>query len=379
MLELDEWDELLVNTFTTSPFSDNSSVRSDSPNDNVLVTLALDSSDRHPLRSPSVPSGSCFSTTTITPSVTVIGVEAETRPRLTRLLSGPPDGDDAVEATRPCDATTSRNDGPQASSDIIHKVGPADTFAGVALRYGVSIAALRHANQLWPSDPIHLRTELTIPRGDAIRVRIKPASDHEAQIISNSDVEPPSRSSSDILASTFVAARSAILSVLPARMSLESLSSSTSASEDHELEDLRTVRLPMNSSIESHGTAESHELAVMSSSSARSKIPSIPPLLHPPCTPNNQYPHSDLDYTFPVGNSHPVRHDRPRRVHPPAVFVPVRTSQLEPEPGMELPSRRFRRSNVHRLRIPFGPIVISSSALFNAVVCDWIPYMRGLL
>lgn len=40
---------------------------------------------------------------------------------------------------------------------------PKDSLAGVALRYGVSLPDLRRANQLWPSDPIHLRRVLYIP------------------------------------------------------------------------------------------------------------------------------------------------------------------------------------------------------------------------
>ena len=38
-----------------------------------------------------------------------------------------------------------------------------DSLAGVALKYGISLADLRKANQLWPSDPIHLRKVLYIP------------------------------------------------------------------------------------------------------------------------------------------------------------------------------------------------------------------------
>lgn len=38
-----------------------------------------------------------------------------------------------------------------------------DSLAGVALKYGVSLPDLRRWNQLWPSDPIHLRKALYIP------------------------------------------------------------------------------------------------------------------------------------------------------------------------------------------------------------------------
>ncbi|KAF8320683.1 hypothetical protein DL93DRAFT_2073314 [Clavulina sp. PMI_390] len=46
---------------------------------------------------------------------------------------------------------------------IVHEVLPTDSLAGVALTYGVKIAALRKANKMWPSDSIHLRKVLYIP------------------------------------------------------------------------------------------------------------------------------------------------------------------------------------------------------------------------
>ncbi|KAF9818125.1 hypothetical protein IEO21_02967 [Rhodonia placenta] len=42
-------------------------------------------------------------------------------------------------------------------------VMPKDSLPGVALKYGITLQELRRANQLWPSDPIHLRKELYIP------------------------------------------------------------------------------------------------------------------------------------------------------------------------------------------------------------------------
>ena len=38
-----------------------------------------------------------------------------------------------------------------------------DSIAGVALKYGISLADLRRANHLWASDSIHLRKVLYIP------------------------------------------------------------------------------------------------------------------------------------------------------------------------------------------------------------------------
>ncbi|KAF9519202.1 carbohydrate-binding module family 50 protein [Hydnum rufescens UP504] len=42
-------------------------------------------------------------------------------------------------------------------------VSPTDSLAGVALKYGIKVAALRKANKLWTSDTIHLRKVLYIP------------------------------------------------------------------------------------------------------------------------------------------------------------------------------------------------------------------------
>jgi LysM repeat protein len=42
-------------------------------------------------------------------------------------------------------------------------VTPKDSLAGVALKYGITLANLRRANQLWTSDSIHRRSVLYIP------------------------------------------------------------------------------------------------------------------------------------------------------------------------------------------------------------------------
>jgi LysM repeat protein len=46
---------------------------------------------------------------------------------------------------------------------VSFQVNPTDSLAGVALKYGISMADLRKANMLWTSDPIHLRKILYIP------------------------------------------------------------------------------------------------------------------------------------------------------------------------------------------------------------------------
>ncbi|KAF8513837.1 hypothetical protein BU17DRAFT_68630 [Hysterangium stoloniferum] len=50
-----------------------------------------------------------------------------------------------------------------AADSSPHKVRPGDSLPGVALKYNVSLAALRNANKLWTNDTIHLREQLYIP------------------------------------------------------------------------------------------------------------------------------------------------------------------------------------------------------------------------
>ncbi|KAA1471804.1 hypothetical protein DENSPDRAFT_837887 [Dentipellis sp. KUC8613] len=99
-----------------------------------------------------------------------------TRPRLTRLLSSWSTDDAAPsspEAQRQS-AETSRGSGRGSAGNgtpvkgeekvvLVHDVAPKDSLAGVALKYGISLAELRRANQLWTSDSIHLRKVLYIP------------------------------------------------------------------------------------------------------------------------------------------------------------------------------------------------------------------------
>lgn len=54
---------------------------------------------------------------------------------------------------------------------IIHEVASKDSLAGVSLKYGISLANLRRANQLWATDSIHLRDVLYIPIEQALRAR----------------------------------------------------------------------------------------------------------------------------------------------------------------------------------------------------------------
>ncbi|GJE92766.1 LysM peptidoglycan-binding domain-containing protein [Phanerochaete sordida] len=93
----------------------------------------------------------------------------DTRPRLKRLLSdleatsgqARADVDAPGRASSPTGAGARA--GPKERLVIVHEVSPKDSLPGVSLKYGISLADLRRANQMWPSDPIHLRKVLYIP------------------------------------------------------------------------------------------------------------------------------------------------------------------------------------------------------------------------
>ncbi|KAF8134251.1 hypothetical protein EV363DRAFT_1447988 [Boletus edulis] len=241
----------------------------------------------------------------------------------------------------------------RSSDTIIHPVGPNDSYAGVALRYGVSIAALRRANQLWPSDPIHLRTELMIPRGDARRARHKPTHGPRTDASVRSAAEPPPDMSFDLVTSSLVAARDMFLSALPARISLDSLSSRASVSEDHELDDLEAGRRrKMLSAMEPPFAQDGHELDMLAVPRVQRRLPNVAVS----CSPTDER-HVDPSHVSgardlrsrSITSSHTVSLARLPRRQPFAV-LPVRTSQLEPEPVMELPVRRSRILSSHTRR-----------------------------
>ncbi|GAA6062676.1 hypothetical protein JCM10212_002499 [Sporobolomyces blumeae] len=54
--------------------------------------------------------------------------------------------------------------GPEREREVVvHTVLKTDTVASVSLQYGISQQALRKANRLWPTDPVHFRPTLLIP------------------------------------------------------------------------------------------------------------------------------------------------------------------------------------------------------------------------
>ncbi|KAI0339953.1 hypothetical protein BDW22DRAFT_560997 [Trametopsis cervina] len=91
----------------------------------------------------------------------------DTRPRLKRLLSdlGPGSNgkDDSYQEASEEVVSRPSNAALKEKVVIVHEVTATDSLAGVALKYGISMADLRKANTLWTSDPIHLRKVLYIP------------------------------------------------------------------------------------------------------------------------------------------------------------------------------------------------------------------------
>ncbi|KAK7005975.1 peptidoglycan-binding domain-containing protein 1 [Favolaschia claudopus] len=129
-----------LSVFTSSPYNSNGK------SDGHLIE-PLSSGAHHPLRSADLSSGFRFGA----------GV---TRPHLNRIVDIPPlvdappvPGADMIVA----------EPAPDEKVVLVHEVTPVDSLAGVALKYGISLAELRRANHLWASDPIHLRKVLYIP------------------------------------------------------------------------------------------------------------------------------------------------------------------------------------------------------------------------
>ncbi|KAF5321620.1 hypothetical protein D9619_001487 [Psilocybe cf. subviscida] len=93
-----------------------------------------------------------------------------TRPHLSRLVSDPNAPEDVPESSKH-GKSQSQPSPPQEKDVIVHHVTPKDSLAGVSLKYGISLANLRRANQLWTSDTIHRRDVLYIPIDQASRAR----------------------------------------------------------------------------------------------------------------------------------------------------------------------------------------------------------------
>ncbi|KAF8813905.1 hypothetical protein BYT27DRAFT_7220244 [Phlegmacium glaucopus] len=94
-----------------------------------------------------------------------------TRPHLSRIVNERTSIN--VKSSEPEDTLTIKT--PLGSDEetevIVHQVTSKDSLAGVSLKYGISLANLRRANQLWATDSIHLRDLLYIPIEQAFRAR----------------------------------------------------------------------------------------------------------------------------------------------------------------------------------------------------------------
>ncbi|OAX37917.1 hypothetical protein K503DRAFT_800863 [Rhizopogon vinicolor AM-OR11-026] len=330
--DVDEWDELLVNGFTTLTHHEGLCDHDiTNGHDNVDAAGPSEALSSHPLRNPS--------TGKYDGEIKV--VTGETRPRLTRILSeDDPDYPAAVEAANtPGDTDTPDH---HNRDDIVHAISPGDSLAAVALRYGVSLAAIRHANQLWPSDPIHIRTKLVIPRHRTRRVKRKAVSQVNSLSTSQETdfVWSSPLISTASLSSTLLSARDTVLSALPERISIDSVGSRNSANEDLELEDLFQHRQQSHHSATNTPSPHGVELHTRSHS-LRSYMPAhdITSLLDHDVPPIScqQLRNFTSDATLRPSASDRVQ--KSERTATASVFVPVRTSQLEPEPAMELPAR----------------------------------------
>ncbi|KAI6001633.1 hypothetical protein F5J12DRAFT_949556 [Pisolithus orientalis] len=284
------------------------------------VSLISPTEDPLHRRSPSIPldsietNHSCHTT------------RGETRPRLARILDHPSQ-DFGEGGSTALDTSRAETTGGETTT-VVHRVSRIDSLPSVALRYGVSVAALRRANNLWPSDPIYLRTELKIPCGDPLSTQRKLTSVEDVDAASP---EPPSRSSSDSLSTLTTTVGDAILSMFPARASLDSLlSSRTSSSEVLELGNLVAMRASRSVSGARHVsiTRDGYELSILGNQSRAPVTTTLPPL---PCVATSSAVSASANV--------PLHCDTARRIDP-TVFIPVRMSQLEPEPAMELPIRR---------------------------------------
>ncbi|EJD34667.1 hypothetical protein AURDEDRAFT_117602 [Auricularia subglabra TFB-10046 SS5] len=96
-----------------------------------------------------------------------LGVRYKSAPRRLYVLIHDPPTVDVTHDAHPLSQPPSPAASPPPSPPprITHQVARGDSLAGVALRYGVSVSALRRANGLWASDSIHLRAALVIPDG----------------------------------------------------------------------------------------------------------------------------------------------------------------------------------------------------------------------
>ncbi|KZT10904.1 carbohydrate-binding module family 50 protein [Laetiporus sulphureus 93-53] len=126
----------------------------------------------------------------------------DTRPHLKKLLDDEENTSATSEWRDDCTAGEETRSSARREEKVvlIHEVMPNDSLAGVALNYGISLPDLRRANQLWPSDTIHLRKVLYIPLEKARRSsRFRVATldiDAQSSVIDNDGESAEPRDSS---------------------------------------------------------------------------------------------------------------------------------------------------------------------------------------
>jgi N-acetylmuramoyl-L-alanine amidase len=81
-----------------------------------------------------------------------------------QLASGKPGSDDAGAQAKPAKSALASNASSPADAGVrdLHRVGRGESLRSIARQYGVSVSALRDANQL-STDTVHAGTVLTIP------------------------------------------------------------------------------------------------------------------------------------------------------------------------------------------------------------------------
>lgn len=102
------------------------------------------------LRGPLVETDDVFTSTT--PGLTKKTTDTAKDKSMKNLVSSK--GMDVIDLTR---------DGEAGAEVFEHIILPTDSLAGVALKYGITVAQLRKCNKMWASDTIHLRKVLYIP------------------------------------------------------------------------------------------------------------------------------------------------------------------------------------------------------------------------
>lgn len=259
------------------------------------------------------------------------------------------------------------------------QVSSKDSLAGVALKYNITMAALRRANQLWTSDSIHLRkvlyipidqtspllndaagtaagandtmhdashsktlNNLTIRRIPARQMSYFPPSKHlpgnQDEPLIPIDPETPSFVPRHTrYASSPPPSLNSILSALPiaastrdtiiARLSFES-SRSTLSDEDHELSDVHPRRASEDGMSWEYSQHTPRVRSHRPSAAAKSSE-------SPPPSPSSR-----------SGTYGSTARTRGHAIYQPETFTPgslpthIRSVQLEPTPGMQLPASK---------------------------------------